>query len=187
MTATRCLAVAATSLLVLAPARAAPPRYELDAAHSSLTFRFVQAGAQNSGRFGRFSVALTLDPAQSQSGRLEVTVQMSSVDTQDKDRDGTLRGPDLFDATRFPQARFISGAIARIDATHYRAAGQLTLRNVTQPLNVDFSFVPAAGGGASMAGQLVLQRLAYGVGQGDWKSTEWVANDVTVSFQLHLR
>jgi polyisoprenoid-binding protein YceI len=186
VTLARPLVIAAAPLLVLAQAQAAPTSYQLDPAHSTLAFRFVQAGAQNSGRFGQFSVALALDPAQSQSGHLEVTVQMSSVDTQDKDRDGTLRGPDLFDATRFPQARFVADAITRVDGTHYRAVGKLTLRNVTQPLSIDFSLAPAPAGGMSMAGQVLLQRLAYGVGQGDWKSTEWVGNDVTVSFQLHL-
>jgi len=37
-----------------------------------------------------------------------------------------------------------------------------------------------------LKGQFAIRRLDFGVGQGDWKSTEWVANDVTISFALRL-
>jgi len=37
-----------------------------------------------------------------------------------------------------------------------------------------------------MAGKTVIRRLDFGVGQGDWKSTEWVGNEVTVTFNLRL-
>jgi polyisoprenoid-binding protein YceI len=157
----------------------------LDPAHSTLSFRFTQAGAQNQGHFGKFTVHLTLDPAQPQSGHLEVIIETSSVDTGDKDRDNTLRSPDLFDATRFPRAQFTSTSIARLDATHFQAAGRLTLRDVTRPLTVAFSLAPTAP--HTMSGTAVIRRLDFGVGQGDWKNTEWVGNEVPVSFALRLQ
>jgi polyisoprenoid-binding protein YceI len=160
--------------------------YVLDPkAHSTLAFRFTQAGAQNQGHFGRFAVHLTLDPAQPQSGSLEVIVEVGSVDTGDKDRDNTLRSADLFDATRFPRARFSSTSISRLDATHFQAVGQFTLRDVTRPLTVAFTLSPAAP--RTMSGTVVIRRLDFGVGQGDWKSTEWVGNEVPVSFALTLQ
>jgi polyisoprenoid-binding protein YceI len=164
---------------------AAPANYRLDPAQSSLSFEFTQAGAQNKGRFARFDVSLALDPAQPAQGHLDVNVEVGSLDTADKDRDDTLRGADLFNAPKFPRARFTSAAITRIDATHFEAAGKLTIRDVTRDLRVPFTFTPSGAAG-SMTGQVVIKRLDFGVGQGDWKSTEWVANDVTVSFALHL-
>jgi hypothetical protein len=37
-----------------------------------------------------------------------------------------------------------------------------------------------------MTGKSLVKRLDFGVGQGDWKSTEWVGADVTVTFNLRL-
>jgi len=181
----------AAALLVGAASAAvgAPATFKSDAAKSTLVFVFTQAGAQNRGHFGRFDVTLTLDPAQPQGGQLSVTVDISSLDTGDKERDGTLRGAELFDVTHFREARFVATSITRSDASHYRANGKLTIRNGTRDLAVPFTLTTASEGGrsmATMAGQVTIRRLDYGVGQGDWKSTEWVGDDVTVSFDLRL-
>jgi polyisoprenoid-binding protein YceI len=187
----RTLPAALATLLILCPiARAAPPTYRLEPAQSSLSFTFTQAGATNNGEFKTFETTLVLDPAQLAASRLEVLVQIASLDTGDKDRDTTLRGNELFDAAKFAQARFTASSITHLDANRYVAAGKLTIRDVTRDLRVPFTFDAVAGGAkptANMAGSVVIKRLDYGVGQGDWKSTEWVGNDVTVSFKLLLR
>src|SRR5205823_3672524 len=100
------LLAALASAATWAAAPAALTRYVLDPAKSSLEFTFVQAGAQNKGKFTRFAVTLDFAPDNLEASRLEVTVEVSSLDTGDKERDDTLRGPDLFDLAKFPQARF---------------------------------------------------------------------------------
>jgi polyisoprenoid-binding protein YceI len=162
--------------------QAAPASYRLDPAQSTLSFGFTQAGAQSQGHFVRFDVSLALDPAQPAQGRLDVNVDVGSLDSGDKDRDDTLRGPDLFNVGKYPRARFTSTAITRVDPTHYMAAGKLTIRDITRDLQVPFTLTTAG----NMSGQVVIKRLDFGVGQGDWKSTEWVGNDVVVSFALRL-
>ena len=162
--------------------QAAPASYRLDPAQSSLSIGCTQAGAQSQGHFARFDVSLALDPAQPAQGRLDVNVDVGSLDSGDKDRDDTLRGPDLFNVAKFPRARFTSTAITRVDASHYMAAGKLTIRDVTRDLQVPFTLTTAG----NMSGQVAIKRLDFGVGQGDWKSTEWVGNDVVVSFALRL-
>jgi polyisoprenoid-binding protein YceI len=59
--------------------------------------------------------------------------------------------------------------------------GSLTLHGVTKDVPVSFQFV-AMGAGAKLDGTATLKRLDFGVGQGDWKSTEWIADAVKVSF-----
>ena len=51
---------------------------------------------------------------------------------------------------------------------------------------MEFQFTPTAGG-AKLDGSAKLKRLAFGVGQGDWKSTEWVGDAVKISFSLVLK
>jgi polyisoprenoid-binding protein YceI len=178
-----------TAAGVVPAAQAALATYRLDPAKSTLSFGFTQAGARNKGRFDKFDVNIVFDAAQGQASRLDVAVQMSSLDTSDKDRDSTLRGNDLFDVAKFPQAHFAATTFTRTDATHFEAVGKLTIRDVTRELRVPFTFTPTNEGGrttGNMSGQVVIKRLDFGVGQGDWKSTEWVGDEVAVSFALRL-
>ena len=175
------------------PAPAAAPaaagrHYTLDAAKSSLQFTFLQAGAQNSGRFPRFAVALDFPGADPAGGRLEVTVEVAALDTGDKDRDDTLKSDDLFAVKKFPQAHFSAAQILKT-ASGYEAVGRLTIRDASREIHVPFTFRTVTEAGVSagyMSGKTTIRRLDYGVGQGDWKATDQVGNDVGVSFALRL-
>src|SRR5215469_16162329 len=83
-------------LAATAPAAAATQHYTLDQSKSALEFAFSQAGAQNKGHFGRFTVSFDFAPAELAASHLEVQVDTTSVDTGDKERDDTLKGADLF-------------------------------------------------------------------------------------------
>src|SRR5215475_7737868 len=113
------------------PAAAASPdtsHYVLDPAKSTLQFTFTQAGAQNKGRFKRFTTALDWSGDNPAASRLEVTVDMTSVDTGDQERDDTLRDVDLFGVRKFAQARFAATQIVKT-ASGYEAVGKLTIRD----------------------------------------------------------
>jgi polyisoprenoid-binding protein YceI len=166
----------------------APVHYASDAANSTLEFTFMQAGAQNKGRFTRFPVVFDFAPDNLAASRLEVTVDMNSLDTGDQERDDNLRDTDLFAVKKFPQAHYSATQFTKT-ANGYEAQGKLTLRGVTREVRVPFSFRTATENGAAvgyMSGKTSLRRLDFGVGQGDWKSTEWVGNDVGVSFTVRL-
>ncbi len=162
--------------------------YVLDPAKSSLEFAFDQAGAQNKGKFTRFQVSFDFSPDNLPASRLEVTVEMSSADTGDQERDDTLRGADLFAVAKFPQSHYTATQFAKT-ASGYEAVGKLTLRGVTREVRVPFTFRNATENGVAvgyMSGKTTLRRLDFGVGQGDWKATDQLGNDVGVSFALRL-
>jgi polyisoprenoid-binding protein YceI len=167
---------------------AAPSHYVLDQAKSTLEFSFTQAGAQNKGKFTRFPVTFDLPPANAAGGRLEVTVEVGSLDSGDKERDDTLRSDDLFAVAKFPQAHFTATQFTKT-AQGFEAVGKLTVRGVTREARVPFTFRTAQEGGATvgyMNGKTSIRRLDYGVGQGDWKATDQVGDEVGVSFALRL-
>jgi polyisoprenoid-binding protein YceI len=182
-----------TSLLSAVTPRAraadsAVTHYTLDPAKSTLDYQFVQADAQNKGKFSRFTATLDFSPDNLAASKLDVIVQIASVDTGDKERDDTLKSADLFAVDKFPQARFTSSQITRT-ANGYEAVGKLTLRGVTRDMHVPFAWKSANEAGKPtgyLSGKTTLKRLDFGVGQGDWKSTEWVGNDVPVSYSLRL-
>lgn len=176
------------STAAFADAPAGVSHYSSDPAKSSLVFSFVQAGAQNQGKFTKFPVALDASADGATASRLDVTVDMTTMDTGDKDRDNTLRGPDLFDVAKFNQAHFVATQITKT-ATGFDALGKLTLHGVTRDQHVPFTLRAANEQGHAvtyLTGKTTVHRLDYGVGQGDWKSTEWVGNDVVVSYSVRL-
>jgi len=175
--------------LAMRSAGAAVPSYALDATKSTVEFQFVQAGAQNKGRFPKLTVNFSFADDTLPASHLEVTVDLAALDTGDKERDDTLRDTDLFDVAKFPQARFAATQITKSAAGTYEASGSLILRGVTRALRIPFTLKSATEQGRPvlyMAGKTLIKRLDFGVGQGDWKSTEWVGNDVTVTFNLRL-
>lgn len=177
------LAVAAGALLAPAAARAAAPVYTAVAEQSSLTYTFTQAGAENQGRFKSFSVSF--DPAAS---RLDVVVDMRSFDTGDQQRNDTLGGKDFFDVAQYPQSRFSASRMEKTP-TGYEATGSLTLRGVTRNVSIPLTWRTATVQGhpaGYLSGQMTLRRLDFGVGQGQWQSTDWVGNEVTVRYSLTL-
>jgi polyisoprenoid-binding protein YceI len=152
---------------------------------ASLTFAFVQAGAENSGAFRQFATELQYDADQLAASSLKVTVQIASLDTQDKDRDTELLGADLFDAKQFPTAQFVASSFAKGANGGVEAVGKLTLRGVTRDLRLPLS-IHSTANGVEISGETTLRRLEYGVGQGDWKSTEWVGDEVKLQYKVPL-
>jgi polyisoprenoid-binding protein YceI len=190
-TAAGAIVFLAAACLGIASAAADTPavvHYVLDPARSTLEYTFTQAGAQNKGRFTRFPVTFDFSPDNLAASRLDVSVDMGSLDTGDKERDDTLRSEDLFAVAKFPQAHFAAAQINKT-ANGFEAVGKLTMRGVTHDARVPFTFRTATENGVAvgyMSGKTTLRRLDYGVGQGDWKATDQVGNDVGVSFALRL-
>jgi polyisoprenoid-binding protein YceI len=159
--------------------------YVADPQQSRLEFTGVQAGAEFKGAFHKFSATVDFAPDAPASSRIDVQIDMNSVDTMDKDRDKTIRGSDIFDVAHWPTAHYVTRSITKT-AAGYSAVGALTLRGVTKDVAINFQFTPAPAG-ATLAGNAQLKRLDFGAGQGDWKSTEWVADAVKISFSLVLK
>jgi polyisoprenoid-binding protein YceI len=182
------LTAAGAALVARGGPNTAVAHYVLDQPRSSLEFTFLQAGARNKGRFTRFPMSFDVSPDNLAASRLDVTVEMTSLDTGDQERDDTLRGADLFAVAKFPQAHYLATQFNKT-AAGFEALGKLTLRGVTRAVPVSFSFRTATEKGAPvgyMSGKATVRRLDFGVGQGDWKATDQVGNDVEVSFALRL-
>ncbi|MBS0613345.1 MAG: YceI family protein [Proteobacteria bacterium] len=176
---------AAPSPTTSSTATAAPAALAADPARSVLGFTGIQAGAEFKGVFKKFSARVSLDPAQLATSRIEVHIDTHSVDTQDGERDSNIRGADFFDVAHHPQATYVTRAIAQT-AKGFSATGTLTLRGVSRDVPLEFTFT-RTGAGGTLTGTTAVKRLDFGVGQGEWKSTEWVGNEVKINFSLNLK
>ena len=159
--------------------------YTADPAASRLEFTGIQAGAPFKAVFHKFTAAIDFSPDALADAHFDVEISLSSVDSMDGDRDSTMRGADLFDVTHFPTAHYVTHGGPIKTATGYAASGALTLHGITKEVPIEFTFAATAAG-AKLMGSAKLKRLDFGVGQGDWKSTEGVGNEVSVAFSLAL-
>jgi polyisoprenoid-binding protein YceI len=181
----RSLFLLASLSLAAAAGAAGPASYVADPQQSRLEFTGVQAGADFKGVFHKFSAEVDFSPDALAASRFDVQIDLNSVDSMDKDRDTTIRGPDIFDVAHSPAAHYVTRSLTKT-ASGYAAVGALTLRGVTKDVPVEFQFTPGAAG-AKLTGTAKLKRLDFGAGRGDWKSTEWVADEVKISFSLVLK
>lgn len=188
----RCLALFALSgVFAAGPTMAGPgDPWAIDPAASKLGFETKQMGVPVKGSFGKFSGTIVLDPADLAAARIDITVEVASGATGTKDIDTAMTGPDLLAAQKFPVARFVADKIVAEADGKYRADGKLTIRDASRDLALPFTLAiaddPAQPGRlrAVARGRFEIKRLDFGVGQGDWKATDAVPNDVAVTLEV---
>jgi polyisoprenoid-binding protein YceI len=182
------LAVGGAALLLVAAAAHAATAWATDAAHSRLEFTATQAGGEFDGAFRRFRADIVFDPAELAASRFRVEIETGSVDTQEPDRDEMLAGNDFFAVKRWPGALFTADRFVALGDGRFEALGKLTIRDTTREIRLPFRFKPAASGArAELAGGVAIHRLDYGVGQGEWRDTQWVGDEVRIRFTLQLQ
>jgi polyisoprenoid-binding protein YceI len=164
----------------------AAAQWSMQPKESKLTFVGEQAGAQFEGGFDKFTADISFDPKNLAASRFDVKIDTASVNTQDGERDTTIKSADLFDVKKFPAARYVADKFTDKGGNKYSATGKLTLRDVTKDVPIDFTF-ENKDGGAWLKGTAKIKRLDFGVGQGEWKDTSTVGNDVQVRFALRLK
>lgn len=115
--------------------------WDLDVAHSTLEFvaRYLVVSKVR-GTFRNFSGTATIGPDPEHSG-LEVTIDASSIDTRNEQRDAHLRGPEFFDVERYPAIHYRSTRLEPAGENGFRAAGDLTMHGVTAPLTLEGEFL----------------------------------------------
>ncbi len=188
MRATGPLHAAALCVLLAAGliAEAGPADYALVAGEGKLGFTAVQQGAEFEGEFERFDARIHFDANALAEAWIEATVETGSVNTRNAERDEYLRAAEWFDVSRWPAAVFRAEQIRSVDG-QYLASGELTLRDVTAPAALRFTLTPQPEGGARLRGEATLNRLDFGVGQGDWRDTQWVGAEVKVHVDILLQ
>jgi polyisoprenoid-binding protein YceI len=165
-------------------AAGALPRFVQAAGDGSLEFEFVQAGAVTVGHFRSFATELEYDENRLAASKLKVTVQIASLDTREKERDEVLASAELFDTGKFPTAQYSATGLAK-RGSGLVAVGKLTLHGVTRQVRVPLT-IRTTNNGVEISGETTISRLEFGVGQGDWKSTEWVGDDVKLRYRVPL-
>lgn len=169
-------------LLLAGPAVAAD---YVQTAGSTLTFSGKYQGDTFNGKFPGFATVMTFDPAQVNPSRLTVVIPLAGATAGNPDYDSELRGASFFNIPKFPQARFTATKFRSMGGNHYAADGTLTLRGVSKPVTLNFTWT--AGAKPVLVGTAVVKRLDFGVGSGDWADTDVIPDKINISTRVVLQ
>jgi polyisoprenoid-binding protein YceI len=108
-----------------------------DKAHSEVDFSILHMSLSRvNGRFGNIGGTITFDEADITKSTVNVTIDVTSIDTGVSGRDSDLKSTNVFDAAQFPTATFVSTSVAK-NGSGLTVNGNLTLHGVTKPVSLD--------------------------------------------------
>ncbi|MFK3740509.1 YceI family protein [Massilia sp. TN1-12] len=174
-------AVAAILAGTVLAASAAP--LKTDVAHSSVTATFKQMNVPVESPFKKFTAAIDYDAAHPEKATARVDIDTASFDIGSADYNKEIAKKEWFNAAQFPKATFVSTAIKPAGAGKLNVTGNLTIKGKTAPVSFPLN-VKAEGGKQVFEGQLPIKRLTYNIGEGEWKDTSMVADDVVIKFRV---
>lgn len=115
--------------------------WKVDPAHSSLDFSIKHMMvSKTKGTFHEFEANVEADPADLTTANIEFNVDLSSIDTRNKDRDNHLLSGDFFDVENHPKMTFKSTKIEKTGEGEYDVTGDLTLHGTTRPETFSVTF-----------------------------------------------
>jgi len=156
---------------------------QIDAAKSSVTAVAKQIGVPMEGKFKKFDATLDFDPAKLATSSAKVEIDVSSFEIGDAETTKEVKGKDWFDAGKFPKAVFQSTSIKAGAAGKYDVVGKLTIKGKTIDVTVPATY-KQDGGAQVFDGVLPIKRTVFNIGDGEWKDTSVVADDVQIKFHI---
>jgi len=158
--------------------------WQMKPEQSRLGFSCIYDGVGFDGEFKRFEPQIQFSADDLAGSRFDVGIDVASVDSQNSERDQALSIPAWFDFKQFPQARFVAQVFSQTGEGQFVAQGQLTIRDITRPLALPFSW-QRLGDEAQLQFNIELQRLDYDIGTGMWVD-DIVGHTVNVTADLTL-
>jgi polyisoprenoid-binding protein YceI len=133
------IAVTAGLAAVLSlPASAATSSWQVDPAHSAAQFSIKHLAISTvRGGFSKIKGTVSFDDKDVSKSVVDVTIDMSTVDTREPKRDDDLRSDKFFDATKYPTMAFKSTKVEQVSAGKLKVTGDLTLHGITKEVVLD--------------------------------------------------
>ena len=173
------LFVVAALALGTGPAAAQTVLYD----QSRITCVSRQMNVPVEARFKKFSAQIAFDPAKPTAGSARIEIELDSFDIDNAEVNDEARGKQWFDARSFPKATFVAATIKPLGGGKFEVRGPLTIKGRTHEIVTPFTYKEEAGL-AVYDGAFAIKRLQYNIGEGVWKDTDTVADDVQIKFHI---
>lgn len=168
--------------------------WQIDHSHSHIYFtaRHMMISKVR-GRFEQWQGSVQFDETNPAATAVNVTVDVSSINTRDPQRDGHLNSPDFFNVAQFPHMTFKSTRVELLNDTEAKLVGDLTIRGITREVvfDVDYAGQAKSPWGTTSAGfsaSGVINRKDWGL---TWNQTletggMLVGEKINIEIELEL-
>ena len=156
---------------------------KVDPAKSSITATFKQMNVPVDAKFKKFNAQIDFNNAKPETSKAHIDIDIASFDLGDAEYNKEVLKKEWFNAAQFPKASFISSTMKAGPAGRLDVSGKLTIKGKT----IDVSFplsIKKEGANQVFDGALPIKRLAFDIGEGAWKDTDTVADEVIIKFHV---
>jgi polyisoprenoid-binding protein YceI len=173
--------LAFAAVLQVFPVAAAPLKADLSKSTVDAVFRQMNVPVE--ARFGKFSAQIDFDGSKPDAGKATIEIDISSFDLGDPDYNREVLKKEWFNGAQFPKAYFVSSKIKSAGPGKLDVAGKLTIKGKAMDVSFPLS-VKNQGAMQLFEGSLPIRRLAFNIGEGEWKDTSLVADEVVIKFKV---
>lgn len=162
--------------------------YVLDKAHTDVGFKIKHLQISNvRGNFKDYDAVIDFDPQSAEFKKLEASIKVASVNTENKSRDDHLQQDDFFKAKQFPEMTFVMKSYQKIDNEKGKMSGTLTLAGVSKDVVLDTEIGGVAKGkngkekiGFSLSGKIKRSDFNFAPGN----STATLGDEVGLNIEV---
>ncbi|HSY26867.1 MAG TPA: YceI family protein [Burkholderiaceae bacterium] len=154
-----------------------------DTAKSTIGATFKQLNVPVDAKFKKFTAQIDYDAAKPDASKASVDIDITSFDLGDPEYNQEILKKEWFNAVQFPKASFVSTGMKAGAAGSLNVSGKLTIKGKT----IDVSFplnIKKDGNNTVFDGSLPIKRLVFNIGDGEWRDTATVADDVIIKFHV---
>jgi polyisoprenoid-binding protein YceI len=155
--------------------------YKLDGSNTTINWKGTKKGGEHTGSFKTISGTISGDDAK--SIKLNVTIDTTSLTSDDDKLTAHLKSPDFFECKEYPSATFTSTKIAKGDKDgEYTITGDLTIRGKKKEINFPAT-IAMTEGSITLKADFAIDRTDYGMTYGAGK----IDNKVSLSVKVEVK
>ncbi len=180
------LAVSLAALSMLAAPGAIAQQIDMQRSKISATFKQMNVPVE--GVFKKFTADVSFDAAKPAEAKATIDIDTASFDLGPGTEEYAteVRGKDFFDVAKHPKASFVASGAKSLGNNRFEVPGKLTIKGRTADVVAPFT-MKADGAVTVFEGQLPIKRSAFNIGEGEWKDTSILADEVIVKFAVQAR
>ena len=156
---------------------------QVDLTKSTVIATAKQLGVPIEGKFKKIAATIQFNQAQLAQANAKIEIEVGSYDMGSPEYNKEVVGKDWFAAAQFPKATFVSSSVVAAGAGKFNVTGKLTLKGKTVDLTIPVS-VKQEGVNQIFDGAIPIKRTQFNIGDGEWKDTSVVADEVVIRFHV---
>lgn len=155
----------------------------VDNGKSSVHAVFKQMEVPVQAKFKKFQATIDYNAAKPELSTAKVDIDVSSIDLPAPEYNQEVLKKEWFNAAQFAKASFVSTSMKSLGAGKLDVSGNLSIKGKTIAVRFPLQ-IKTEGKALSFEGNLPIKRLQFNIGEGEWKDTSMVADEVVIQFKV---